>query len=171
MIRAMRRQAPRLLALAALCTAYVAAAQVVISNVPAPVTVTFPEVKVFVYVTLAAVLATVLALSGSVAVFVLSRDRAADTVARAALAAAIEVDHKVREEQFAVIGKAIETVGKAVAELVEVQKKHDEYPFAHPAVAHALRKEMGDRVDRLSADVAGLVAWRDAYEERAGGQA
>ena len=153
MIRAMHRAAPKIIALGALCLTYVATAQVVISNVPAPVVVTFPEVKVFVYTTLATVLLATVMIAGSIAAFVLSRDRAADTVARAALADAIEADHKVREEQFAVIGDAVRAVGESVKALAEVMTEHKRDPFAHPAVARSTHKALDDRIAEMKAEM------------------
>lgn len=158
MILAMRRQAPMLLAVAIVGVSYVSFAQVVISNVPAPKMVTFDEVRVFVYTTLAMVLLAVCGSAAGLVAFVLNRDRASASAAAAAVAKAVDADHKVREEQFAVIGKAVGAVGAAVAQLVEALKRHDESPFAHSAASHANHDPMLKRLDQMAADLSGLIA-------------
>ncbi|MDP2317470.1 MAG: hypothetical protein Q8P41_31590 [Pseudomonadota bacterium] len=153
MIRAMRRQAPVILAVALVGVSLVATAQVVISNVPAPVVATFPEVKVFVYTTLAAVLTTVILITGSIAAFVMSRDHTSDTEARAALAAAIVADHKVREAQFAVIESSVRSVNGSVEALIEIMKEHKRDPFAHPAASHENHRTLEERIGKLATEM------------------
>lgn len=158
MILAMRRQAPVILAVALVGVSLVAAAQVVISNVPAPKAVTFDEVRVFVYTTLAMVLLTVCGSAAGLVAFVLNRDRAAAAAGVAAAAAALAADQGVRKEQFAVIGDAVKAVGKSVQSLTDVMTEHKRDPFAHPAVAHATYKETEERMDKMAADLSTLLA-------------
>jgi hypothetical protein len=137
---------------------FVAAAQVVISNVPvpAPAPVTFDQVKVFVYVTLGGVLLSVLVVSGGVLAFILNRDHAHAVLADAASAAAIAADRATQEKQFAVIGRAVESVGAAVRGLTEAQERHDEYPFAHSAAIHAVYDPMLKEIREMGTTLAEL---------------
>jgi hypothetical protein len=158
-ILAMRRQAPVILAVALVGVSLVAAAEVVLSNVPAPApAVTFDQVRVFVYTTLAMVLLAVCGSAAGLVAFVLNRDRAAAAAAADAAKEALAADHSVREEQFAVIGDAVKVVGAAVKQLGEALERHDEAPFAHSAAIHASHDPLTRQVSEIAESLSALRA-------------
>jgi hypothetical protein len=154
MIVRLRAAAPVVIILLAATITLTVVAQAVISNVtPVPPPVTFEQVTVFVYETLAMVLAAVVTICGSAIGFVLYRDRQSAYALREETKLSTERDRKVREEQFAVIGKAVEAVGAAVKQLAEAFERHDANPFAHGAANATSHKELMDRMEGVETKI------------------